>query len=211
VCERVGGLPLAIELAAGRLGLLDPAGLATRLADSLSLLDDARDAPARHRTLRATLDWSFDLLDDEERDAFTALGAFAGGCELDAAELASGSVLPVLEALVAKRLVTARAGRLTMLEPVRQYAAYRLAARLDADDVRPARRALRRSAERAEPELWTRGRSTSEFDRLRRELDSVRAAVGWCFDRGRTLDALALAGGLGSYGRLTRAGNEVRR
>ena len=74
ICERVGGLPLAIELAASRLGLLTPAALAERLDDALALLDRGpRDVPERQQTLRATLDWSFELLDARERDAFTAL------------------------------------------------------------------------------------------------------------------------------------------
>jgi len=97
ICELVGDLPLAIELAAARLGVLTPAALAARLGDALSMLDRGpRDVPERQRTLRATLDWSFDLLDPEEQDAFTALGAFAGGCDLDAAEAVTGARLEVL-------------------------------------------------------------------------------------------------------------------
>ncbi|HET8754491.1 MAG TPA: BTAD domain-containing putative transcriptional regulator, partial [Solirubrobacteraceae bacterium] len=87
ICTRVGGLPLAIELAAARLGVLTPRELAARLSDALGLLSrGAADAPERHRTLRATLDWSFELLSDHQRAAFTALGVFAGGCEVAAAE-----------------------------------------------------------------------------------------------------------------------------
>ena len=137
ICRRLDGHPLAIELAAGRLGVLDPAGLAARLGDALSLLGPGpSDAPARQRTLRATLDWSYHLLSAEEREAFTALGAFAGGCSLAAAEEITGASLPVLDTLVDKGLVTAAAGRLSLLEPVRQYAAERLAATTDADAVR---------------------------------------------------------------------------
>ena len=156
VCERLGGLPLALELAAARLGVLSPAALAERLDDALDLLGRGpRDAPERQQTLRATLDWSFDLLDDAERDAFTALGAFAGGCELDAAEAVTEASLAELEALVAKSLVTARDARLSMLEPVRQYAAELLAARPDAGAVH--RRHLEffvALAERSEVPIW---------------------------------------------------------
>ena len=95
LCRRLSGHPLAIELAAARLGVLDPAGLAARLSDALSLLGPGpSDAPARQRTLRATLDWSYDLLTDAERSTFAALGAFAGDCALDAAEAVTGGSLP---------------------------------------------------------------------------------------------------------------------
>ena len=167
VCARLGGLPLALELAAARLGVLEPAALAGRLDDALDLLGHGpRDAPERQQTLRATLDWSFDLLDAAERDAFTALGAFAGGCELDAAEAVTEASLAELEGLVAKSLVTARDGRLSMVEPVRQYAAELLAARPDAGAVH--RRHLEffvALAERSEVPIWVGNRSCPEYQR----------------------------------------------
>jgi predicted ATPase/DNA-binding SARP family transcriptional activator len=210
VCERVGGLPLAIELAAGRLGVLSPEALAARLADALTVLDRGpRDAPARHQTLRATLDWSFELLDEQERDAFTALGAFAGGCELEAAEAVTRCALPVLEGLVAKSLVAA-AGRLTMLEPVRQYAAERLAARPDADAVRARHFAYYLAlAERTEHRLWIGGSTCPEFAEMHRERDNMRAAMSWAVDSGAAHDALALAGELGTYATLAHANHEA--
>jgi predicted ATPase/DNA-binding SARP family transcriptional activator len=201
VCERLGGLPLALELAAARLGVLSPAALAERLDDALDLLGHGpRDAPERQQTLRATLDWSFDLLDEAERDAFTALGAFAGGCELDAAEAVTEASLAVLEGLVAKSLVTARDARLSMLEPVRQYAAERLAARPDAGAVH--RRHLEffvALAERSEVPIWIGIRSCPEYVRLRREHDELRAAVTWGLAAGAADRVLALVAALGPY------------
>jgi predicted ATPase/DNA-binding SARP family transcriptional activator len=213
ICDRVGGLPLAIELAAARLGVLTPAQLAERLNVALAVLDRGpSDAPERQRTLRATLDWSFDLLDAQERDAFAALGAFAGGCDLEAAEAVTGKPLCVLEGLVAKSLVTARGGRLTLLEPVRQYAVERLAARPDAEAVRARHFAhFLGLAERTEHELWTKRRSCPAFAVMHREHDNVEAALEWAFDGGHALDALALVGTLGTYMWLASASDRVRR
>jgi predicted ATPase/DNA-binding SARP family transcriptional activator len=213
ICERVAGLPLAIELAAARLGVLRPADLATRLTTALAVLErGARDAPPRQRTLRATLDWSFDLLEPEEQDAFTALAAFAGGCELDAAEAVTGAGLDVLEGLVAKSLVTSRDGRLFLLEPVRQYAVERLTARADVEAVHGRHFAhLLALAEQAEPELWVRGRSARQLAAIQRELDNFDVALERAFASGRAVDALALAGALGPVGWFTNAGEWMRR
>jgi tetratricopeptide (TPR) repeat protein len=212
VCERAAGLPLAIELAAARLGVLTPADLADRLTGALAVLDQgASDAPERQRTLRATLDWSFELLDAQERDAFVALGAFAGGCELEAAEAVAGCPLPVLEALVAKSLVTARGGRLALLEPVRQYAADRLAARPDADAIRKRHFAYFLDlAERTEHELWARLRECAAFAVMHRERDNLETALEWAFADGRVLDALAFAGALGTYSGLVYGDDSAR-
>jgi predicted ATPase/DNA-binding SARP family transcriptional activator len=213
ICERLAGLPLAIELAAARLGVLTPSDLAERLSGAVEVLAHGpRDAAPRHRTLRATLDWSFDLLDVEEQQAFTALGAFAGGCLLDAAEAVTGAGLDVFESLVAKSLVTARHGRLGLLEPVRQYAAERLAGRPDVDTIYARHCAHYRAlAERAETELLVRGRSAPAFTILNRERDNVDAAVERAFASGRAIDALAIAGALRPYGWLANAHEQVRR
>jgi predicted ATPase len=200
ICETLGGIPLAIELAAGRLGVLTPEQLATRLSDALAVLSRGPDdAPERHRTLRATLDWSFELLEPAERDAFTGLAAFAGGCELDAAEAVTAAPLSVLEGLVDKGLVTAHAGRLGLLEPIRQYAAERLAERADANDVRRRHVAYHLDlARRTEQTIFVRGRTAPEFERIQRERENLRVAIAWALDSGRVLDALALVGFLGA-------------
>ena len=212
ICERLAGLPLAIELAAARLGVLTPAILATRLSTALSVLAHGpSDAPPRQRTLRATLDWSFDLLEPQEQHAFTALAAFVGGCELDAAEAVTGASLEVLEGLVAKSLLISRDGRLSLLEPVRQYAAERLTARPDADAIHRRHHAhFLALAEQAEPELWVRGRSAPQLAAIRRERDNFDVALERAFAGGRTLDALALAGALHPIGWLTNASKWTR-
>jgi predicted ATPase/DNA-binding SARP family transcriptional activator len=199
ICTTLGGLPLAIELAAGRLGVLTPEQLATRLSDALAVLGRGpEDAPERHRTLRATLDWSFELLAPAERDAFTALAAFAGGCELDAAEAVTDAPLSVLEELVDKGLVTAQAGRLGMLEPVRQYAQERLAERSDADDVRRRHLEFHLDLVRASEEaILAHTRTAPEYARMQRERENIRVAIEWALDRGLAVDALTLVGLLG--------------
>jgi predicted ATPase/DNA-binding SARP family transcriptional activator len=200
ICATLGGLPLAIELAAGRLGVLTPEQLAARLSDALTVLSRGpEDAPQRHRTLRATLDWSYELLDAHERDAFTALAAFAGGCELDAAEAVTEAPLSVLEDLVDRSLVTWHAGRLGLLEPIRQYADERLSERRDADAVR--RRHLTYYLDLArstEQPILARGRSAPEFARIQRERENLRLAIEWALDSGLPLEALMLAGHLGA-------------
>ena len=129
VCRRLGALPLAIELAAARASVLSPQEIASRLDSVLGGLGSGpRDAPMRQQTLRATLDWSYELLDDEERAAFARFAVFAGGCDPGAAERIAGASLDIVERLVAKSMLTRRAGvdgatRLVMLEPVREYAA----------------------------------------------------------------------------------------
>jgi predicted ATPase/DNA-binding SARP family transcriptional activator len=201
ICERVGGLPLAIELAAARLGVLTPSQLAERLGNELGVLDrGTRDAPERQRTLRATLDWSFELLEDEERRAFSALGAFAGGCDVEAAEAVTGSSLTVLEGLVDKSLVMAAGGRLRLLEPVRQYAAERLAERPDADAVR-LRHLLHylSVAQRCEDPVWVRHRSCPEFGTLRREHENLRAAISCGLESGEVLRVVELVSAIAFY------------
>ncbi len=210
VCERVGALPLAIELAAARTSVLSPEEIASRLEGILSSLGSGpRDAPARHQTLRATLDWSHALLEDEEAAAFARFAVFAGGCSPDAAEQVTGVTLDVIEGLLAKSMLTRRRGRdgetrLVMLEPIRQYAAERLAALPDAQAVeRRHERYFVEFSETVGPELMGADqigwglRIDAEAANLRRALARAQAAgepepvlriVGaideWWFDRG---------------------------
>ncbi len=139
ICRRLDGLPLAIELAAARLKALDPDALIARLDRRLPLLAGrARDAPERQRTLRATIEWSYDLLTATEQRAFRALGVFAGGWTLEAAEEVAGADLDTLESLIDKSLVRHDEGRYSMLETIREYALVQLwrgrVRRIDAPD-----------------------------------------------------------------------------
>jgi predicted ATPase/class 3 adenylate cyclase len=140
ICRRVDGLPLAIELAAARCALLSPAEIARRL-DAALAAPGPRDAPERQRTLRATIDWSHELLDERERACFARFAVFSGGATVAAAEAVTGADLDALDRLVAKSLLvrgrTAEGStRLLMLETVRAYAGERFAALPDAEDVR---------------------------------------------------------------------------
>jgi hypothetical protein len=205
ICERLDRLPLAIELAAPRMALLGPSELERRLdGASLALGTGARDAPARQQTLRATVDWSFQLLAEPEQEAFVGLAVFAGGCTIGAAESVTGASLDTLESLVGKSLLMhgptdGAEPRLLMLETVRDYAAERLVHRDDAHALR--RRHLQHYlelAERSEPELRGAGRE-SWLARLDAELDNLRGALSWALDRSQPQLALALAGALGEY------------
>jgi predicted ATPase/DNA-binding SARP family transcriptional activator len=182
IVTRVDGLPLAIELAAARTAALSPQEMAGRLDRILPTLGAGpRDAPPRQHTLRATLDWSHDLLDEHERGVFAGLSVFAGGCTIDAAEEVTGAGLDVLDGLIAKSMLTRVTGdggeRMAMLEPLREYAAELLSARADEHEVgeRHSRYYLG-LAERAESEL--RGPRQREWGRrVDAEAGNLRAAL----------------------------------
>ena len=129
LCERLDDLPLALELAAARVGVLSTAQLLDRLGARLDLLRGDRDADPRQATLRATIDWSYELLRPEERALLQSLSVFRGGFSLDAAERVCAATVPELESLVDKSLVRRwSSGRFGMLETVREFAAEQLGA-----------------------------------------------------------------------------------
>jgi predicted ATPase/class 3 adenylate cyclase len=138
ICRRLDGLPLAIELAAARLALLDPEELLARLDRRLPFLTGpSRDAPARQRTLRSAIEWSHELLEPDEQQLFARLAVFAGSFALNAAETVCDAELDILESLVEKSLVRRwGSGRLGMLDTIREYALERLDESPDAEDVR---------------------------------------------------------------------------
>jgi predicted ATPase/class 3 adenylate cyclase/DNA-binding CsgD family transcriptional regulator len=189
ICEQLDGIPLAIELAAARLRMLSAAQVCDGLADRFRLLTTgARTLLPRQQTLRASVDWSFDLLSPDERTALCRLSVFAGGFDLEAAvdvvaggPIAAADVLDLVGSLVDKSLVLAEehagAVRYRMLETLRQYGAERLAEAGDGPAVAASHREhyrslLRRAAageEGPEQSVWTA--------RVRAELDNIRAAL----------------------------------
>ena len=136
LCSHLDNLPLAVELAAARAGVLSPAQILERLSQRLDLLKGRRDADPRQQTLRATIAWSHDLLDDEEQRLFARLAVFRGGCGLDAAERVADADVDTLQSLVDKSLLRHTDDRFWMLETIREYALERLA---EASDERPLR------------------------------------------------------------------------
>jgi predicted ATPase/DNA-binding CsgD family transcriptional regulator len=134
ICARLDGIPLALELAAAWTRTLTPLQIEAGLGDRFGLLTkNVRGVAARQRTLAASIDWSYDLLDEDERQVFSRLAVFAGGFGLDAASAVTGAGLETLARLVDKSLVVAEGGRYRLLETIREYAGTRLTA---ADDVR---------------------------------------------------------------------------
>jgi predicted ATPase len=122
LCTRLEGLPLAIELAAARLSLLSPEQLLERLSKRLDLLKAGRGADPRQQTLRATIEWSYDLLSEDEQRLFRSLSVFRGGCTLEAAEEVCGAELDTLESLCENSLLRRADGRYSMLATIREYA-----------------------------------------------------------------------------------------
>ena len=207
ICRRVDGLPLAIELAAARCGVLSPAEIGERLDAALGALGTgARDAPARQRTLRATIDWSHNLLSDAEKHCFARFAVFAGGASVEAAEAITDAGLDTLDGLIAKNLLVPRRdaharSRLGMLETVRAYATERFAAGHDEGAVRERHYtyflalAQRHGAEQA---LMRAGR-VEHLTRLDAEIDNLHAALRWAVGQPDAERALAMCVALGWY------------
>ena len=205
ICVRLDGLPLALELAAARSKLLSPGVLLTHLTSRLKLLTHgARDLPERHQTLRATLAWSYELLDEADKRLFRRLGVFVGGASLEAVKAVGGEdggePLEHLSSLLSKSLLTRLEGRdgearFAMLETLREYALERLR---DHDEEAALRRAHGRYylslAEAAEPGLQGPEQVTW-LAHLEAEYDDLRAALRWALAADADT-ALRLAGAL---------------
>ena len=198
ICARLDRLPLAIELAAARINALSPDAMLDRLSDRLKLLTGgARDLPARHRTLRATLDWSHELLTDDERELFACLSIFAGQFGLDAAEAVCGADLDVLASLVDRSLVRRDGERYGMLTTVHAYAAERLATRDDADETRDRHAEFFEAL--AEDAYAERHHGSAALtDALARDHDDLREALDW-LSRTDVRRFARLAGALGWF------------
>jgi non-specific serine/threonine protein kinase len=214
VCERLDGIPLAIELAAARSGVLSVEQIAHRLDNRFRLLvGRGRTAPARQQTLRAAIDWSYELLPAAERRLLNCLSVFAGGWTLEAAERVGASertpsedVFELLAHLVDKSLVQAEPGaagqlRYRLLESLRAYAHERLLEHGDAPSAQRRHcRYFADLAERAELRLLWGAGGLDWLARLDRELPNLRAALAWSISgEGEPIWGLALAHRLGHY------------
>jgi predicted ATPase/DNA-binding SARP family transcriptional activator len=209
ICRRLDGIPLAIELAAARLGTLTPAQLAARLGNRFGVLTGgSRTALARHRTLRAAISWSHELLDEREQTCLRRMAVFAGGCTIDAAEavcadasLPAEAVLEAVASLVDRSLLTTeeRCGsmRYGMLESVRQYAREQLIEAGEYDQL--SRRHLawlldlagRADLDGADQSAW--------LDLLEADHGNFRAGLEWALTAPQADSALALAGDLAAF------------
>jgi len=206
ICERLDRLPLALELAAARVNVLSLEGILERLDHRLGVLTrGAKDLPSRHQTLRQTIDWSYELLDEAEQRGFARLGVFAGGWTLDAAERICELDLDALASLIDKSLVRRRAGgpdeamRYGMLATIREYALERLDER--EPDHAPARRHadfFLELAELAYSNLRGAG-SASWLDRVEDDHDNMRGALEFALGQADAGTAIALAGALARY------------
>ena len=212
ICIRLDGLPLSIELAAARSKLLSSRALLGRLNHRLAVLTDGRqDAPTRQQTLRATLRWSYDLLNAQEQRCFRCLAIFVGGCTLEAAEAVCSAavdlsfpVIDLVASLLDKSLLqqSDRDGdepRLLMLETIREYALERLmdSGELEATRERHALYYLA-LAEQGEPELFGH-QQRLWMDRLTWDAENFRAALQWSQTHHRKEQLLRLAGNLGHF------------
>src|SRR5256885_111937 len=212
ICIRLDGLPLSIELAAARSKLLSSRALLGRLNHRLAVLTGGRqDAPTRQQTLRATLRWSYDLLNAPEQRCFRCLAIFVGGCTLEAAEAVCSAavdlsfpVIDLVASLLDKSLLqqSDRDGdepRLLMLETIREYALERLmdSGELEATRERHALYYLA-LAEQGEPELFGH-QQRLWMDRLTWDAENFRAALQWSQTHHRKEQLLRLAGNLGHF------------
>ena len=206
ICQRLDGLPLALELAAARVKLLRPEAIVERLGKSMSLLaGGARDLPARQQTLHGAIAWSHDMLDEGDRMIFAALGTFVSGASLEAIEAVCSEpdldVFECLESLVDKSLVRRDElpegeVRFGMLETIREFARERLAESGREPDVRRRHAAWYLDlAERTQPHLMSREKGRS-LDLLDVEHDNLRAAIGWAVEAGHVETAMRLVSAL---------------
>jgi tetratricopeptide (TPR) repeat protein len=205
LCVRLDGLPLAIELAAARVKLLPPQALLTRLGQRLDLLrGGARDRPERQQTLRAALDWSFDLLEPSEQRLFSQLSVFAGGFRLGAAEAICDADLDVLEVLLENSLLRSEERpdgepRLFMLESIRDYGREQLERDGSAEEAleRHARWFAAWLDDRTNERLA--GRLIAAWEPEDEEHDNIRAALTWARDRGQIDLELRFAASAGLF------------
>jgi predicted ATPase len=200
LCRRLDNLPLAVELAAARASVLSPRQILERLASRLDALKGGRDADARQQTLRATIDWSYELLRVDEQQLFARLAVFPGGCTLEAAEAVAQADLDVLQALVDKSLVRHTGERFWMLETIREYAR----TRLEESEQEPSQRRrltdwVLALAQEASPQLVGGIEPVGWLERIDDERDNIRSALEWAFRTGEDELGLELAVALNRF------------
>ncbi len=207
ICQRLDGLPLAIELAAAWVPVLSPPELLVHLERRLALLDAGSiGGPERHRTMRNTIAWSYGLLDPPSQMLFRRMAICIGGCSLDAIEDVCGDEglepLPALRQLVAHSLVRrvdtpSGESRFTMLETIREYGLEQLEASGEAEETR-GRHAewCLAVAERTWADISSRANAEHSLDRLQAEHANLRAALVWLDEAGRAAECLRLTGSL---------------
>ena len=203
LCARLDELPLAIELAAARTAVFSTEQLLERLSQRLDLLKGNRDADPRQQTLRATIEWSHDLLTPQEQQLFRRLAVFVGGCTYDASEQIADADPDTLQSLLDKSLLrkrdTSQEPRYWMLETMREYASERLE---DSGETAELKRRhaeyFLALAEEAEPHL-VEGSRREWLDRLEREHDNLRGALDHLEAIGESQSVLRLAGALSEF------------
>jgi predicted ATPase len=211
LCRRLDDLSLAIELAAARTSVLSPAQILERLSQRLDLLEGGRDADPRQQTLRATIEWSHDLLDEHERTLFARLAVFRGGCTVEAAEDVAQADLNALQSLVEKSLLRHTNERFWVLETIREYALERLAQSGEEPEL------LRRHAEHfvaLAERLWqeeeTSGSIAEYLDLQASDDNNFRSSLEWARDRGEPEMLLRLVAALVHYWRIRGFTREYR-
>jgi predicted ATPase/class 3 adenylate cyclase len=211
LCARLDNLPLALELAAARVRVVSPEQLLERLSQRLDLLKAGRGVDPRQQTLRATIEWSHELLTPDERGLFTRLAVFDGGCTLEAAEKVAEAELDTLESLVDKSLIRHTEDRFWMLETIRAYASERLGDSGEANELRHRHTEFFLTlVERAAPELEGPDQAYW-FARLTAEQDNLRAALAWSSETGRAETMLRSAAALWRFWSTRAAVAEGRR
>jgi predicted ATPase len=209
ICRRLDGIPLAIELAASRMASMTATEVRDRLGQRLRLLVGSRRALERHHTLRHTVAWSYDLLEDAEKALLDRCSVFAGGFDLQSACAVTGSdddfaALDLLDALVRKSLLVADRSsgrtRFSMLETIRQFAEEQLVARGEASEIRAAHSRYFAGREADILALWDSPRQRAAYDWFIAEFANLRTAFRWAADHGDLDVAATIATYVGLLG-----------
>jgi predicted ATPase len=214
ICQRLDGIPLAIELAASRMASMTASEMRDRLDHRFRLLVGSRRGLERHHTLRHAMAWSYDILDDTEKTVLDRCSVFAGGFDLQSARAVAGSddldeyaILEVLDALVRKSLLVADRSsgrtRFSMLETIRQFAEDQLVAGGQATEVRSAHARHFARRETDIMALWDSPRQREAYDWFATELANLRTAFRWATDHGDLDSAAAIASYAGFIGLVT--------